>query len=155
MVTSNAKPWRCLPSQEKHFISAKGTDSVRVCGGPRHNTDVVGSSMCRANRHRHAVARSLKLSPLFLSRGGTWSATPSMLCFRSEHFLPSLLLLPLSSKMLMLPREWYRVRECLSFYILLPHTSLCMHLGLPSEAYTDLKKGKKKKCCIKIKGFSC
>lgn len=143
MVTSNTKTLHCLSSQEKCFISAKGTDHVRVCSGRCHNTDVAGISMCRAKRHRHAAVTSLKLCPLCLSRGDTWSATPPMLCFRSEHFLPSLLLLPLSSKMLMLPSEWYRVRECLSFYILLTHTSLCMRLGLPSEAYTDVKKGKR------------
>ena len=133
-------------------VQCKGTDNVPVCSRTCHNTNMAGNCICRANRHRHEAVRSLKLSPLLPSKGNTRSATPSIFCFRSEYFLPSLLLLPLSSKMLILPTEWYRVRECLSFYILLPHTSSCMHLSLLSEAYMDIKK-EKTKCCIK--GFSC
>lgn len=135
-------------------MQRKGTDGARVSSRPCHNTNVAGNSTGRANRHKQEALKSLKLSPLFPSKADTRRAIPSLFCFRREYFIPSFFLLSLSSKMSILPAQWYRVRECLSFYILLPHTSSCMHLSLLSEAYIDIKRGEKK-CCVRRKGFSC
>lgn len=123
-------------------MQCEGTDGAHGSSRLCHNTNVAGNSVGRASRHRHGAVRSLKLSS-FPSKGDTRCAIPSRFCFRSEYFIPSVFLLPLSSKMSILPAEWYRVRECLSFCIWLPHTSSCMHLSLLSEAYIDIKRGKK------------
>lgn len=146
MVTSNKQAQSCLQSQEKCFVSA--VQKNRQCASVQQ---ALSQHKCgrqlfmQTHRHRHKAVRSLKLSPLFLSKGNTRSATPSILCLSDEYFLPS--------EMSVLPAERYCVRGCLSFYILLAHTSSCMHLSLLPEAHTDMKV--KKKCCIRTKGFSC
>lgn len=124
-------------------VQCEGTDGAHGSSRPCHNTAVAGTAnaeptgtdtkQAEASSYLHylhpRVIPDLLFHPYSVSGGNT--------------LFPCSFLLSLSSKTSILPAEWHRVREHLSFYTWLPHTSSCMHLSLLSEDYTDIKRGKK------------
>lgn len=140
---SNTKAWSVTSRKMFHQCSVRGWMVCTWAEGPVTTQTWQATAYAEPTGTDMKYSEASSLSLLFPSKGNIISCYSIYILFQEGILYSLTFLLSLSSKMSILPAEWYHVRECLSFYILLPHTSLCMHLSLLSEAYIDKKRGEK------------